>query len=649
MEGKKRENLLIRGVSYGYVRGVAYGPVRGVTYDEGEQGADRICFAENGTKEFPSEQKNSGQNSSEKLSITNEKIVPIQNCTPETNIIIPANTLNFELRLLTCIVIISDIEEGEKQDFFYRIQISIVTLNGNVRSYETVVPGDKVKGIEWLKKATNSMATIPKGKEKQEEYDMKVQECIETENVPKEIIYERGGWRWRYIPEMGWRYVYSQGIVGDTTVLVHTKNRERYYLDLNEKVPPNETFDLAMGMRNICRNKMASTELLLYVHASLLTELFKIAGYQLNFVFGIVGVTNSRKTSLVTAIAKVFNRKDLVADAEFATATECGIEKTLSLYKDAPVLIDDFKPGINQAQQRNMSGKLDSLLRLCGNRVAKRRMTDFASDGDKKYFPIEGGCVLTLELVDGILSSLTRLFVTEIGVDEVQNEYLRFYQENKWVLSTHVYAFLVWVTGKFKKIVDFIRDRFDQFRNDYQLSIPRFSDCFATFMVTANLLSDYALERGFWDQQQCQDFLSEVGEIILSELKSMEYRIQNVDKGIYALQVLEENLKSRQIRTTWLNEDSCSNRNKLYENQEFYFIQTDYLRRIVNEYSRENDDKIEIINSDEIIGHLERLQVLDILEKDGKREKSRKLPIQRGNTLRYLYVRKSAVMRLLNL
>lgn len=624
------ELSLVKGVVYGCVKGVDYGPIRGVIYDDEE---------------------------SEQNEHLPELVIRTLNCDPnlrkrlpevnDNNSFVSANTLNFDLHLLACIVKISDTEDGEKFEFSYRIKISVYRLDGKIVSYEAEVLGDKVKEIGWLKKATNSMATIPKGKEQQEEFTMKVQECIETEDVPREIIYARGGWR--HIPELGWRYVYSQGIIGDTIAFVHTDSRDRYRLDLNEKASSNETFDLAMGMRNICRNKMASTELLLYVHASLLTELFKIAGHQLNFAFGIVGVTNSRKTSLVTAVAKVFNRKNLVADAEFATATDCGIEKTLSLYKDAPVLIDDFKPGINRAQQRHMSSKLDNLLRLCGNRVAKKRMTDFISDGDKKYFPIDGGCVLTLELVDGVLSSLTRLFVTEIGVDEVQNKYLRFYQENRWILPTHTYGFLEWLTGRFEDIVNLIKDQFDQFRNRHQFSKARFSDSYATFMVTANILSVYALEKDYWNQQQCQEFFSEVDEIILRELKSMEYRIQNGDKGIYALKVLEENLKSQQIQITCLNEDTCSKRYKLYENQEFYFIQTDFLRKIVNKYSRKNNDGIEIINRDEIIGHLERLQVLDILEKDGNYQKSRKLPIQRGNALRYLYIKKSEMMRLLNL
>lgn len=625
----------------GLVKDVERPLKRGIYYLEKEENLNNPCTAVSVQKD-----QKCGLNSLEKNSLSEVKKVPIQNNLQEMNTFIPASSLNFELHLLTRIIRVFDTENGEKRNFSYRVKVSVYTMNGGIKSFECEVPGDKIKGIEWLKKATNSLATIPKGKEQQEEYNMGVQMCIETEGIPEEIIYERGGWR--NIPHVGWRYVYSQGMIGDPNGLVHTRDRSRYRLDFwDNKMDFKKIFDLAMGMRNICRNAMASTELFIYVHASLLTELFKIAGHPLNFVFGVVGVTNSRKTSLVTAMAKIFNRSNLVADAEFATASECGIEKMLSIYKDAPVIIDDFKPGINQAQQSVLNQKLDNLLRLYRNRVPKKRMMDFTPDGDKKYFPIEGGCVLTLELVDGVLSSMTRLFLTEIGVNEVQNDRLDFYQQNRWILSMHIYDFLDWVTNQFEKSVGFIKKNFTEFRDAHPFSMARFSDSYATLMVTAGILSLYALERYYWSKIQCQEFVSDAEKIVLEELEIMESRIQNVDKGLYALRIFNEYLNNGKIQAVSLNETTCKNRCRLYENEEFFFVQSEYLRMIVNEHSRNCGDRINIINNDEIIGHLERLKVLDILEKDGRSEKSRKLPIQRGNTLRYLYIIKLKMKKML--
>lgn len=100
---------------------------------------------------------------------------------------------------------------------------------------------------------------------------------------------------------------------------------------------PYEIFNNAMNMRKICKNRFASTILLLFTHVSTMTTFFEERGFPINFILGIVGVTNSRKTSLAMEFTKIFSEKKKMADAEF-TATDAGIEKTLSKYKDAPIL-----------------------------------------------------------------------------------------------------------------------------------------------------------------------------------------------------------------------------------------------------------------------------------------------------------------------
>ena len=57
---------------------------------------------------------------------------------------------------------------------------------------------------------------------------------------------------------------------------------------------------------------------------------------------------------------------------------------------------------------------------------------------------------------------------------------------------------------------------------------------------------------------------------------------------------------------------------------------------------------IDLVSADEMISALERLEAIDIAVKaDGRRERSRKLPIQRGNTMRYLYIRKNKMIEAL--
>ena len=439
--------------------------------------------------------------------------------------------------------------------------------------------------------------------------------------------------------------MYEKGYIGGTNEFVHAPQK-RYALDLNPAcLGKKDNFQNAMLMCDICRTGRASTALVLFVHTTLLTELFEQAGEPLNFTFGVLGVTNSRKTSLVTAIAKIFDRSRLIADAEFATATDCGIEKTLSLYKDAPILIDDFKPGANRAQQSVLNAKLDNLLRLYGNRVTKKRMTDFMADGDKKYFPIGGGCVITLEVLDAVLSSVSRLFVTEIGAEEVMNERLRFFQENRWILPNHVFDFIAWITPNFEKVVGFIQSNFQQERCKHKFAFPRYSEMFATLVTTAKIIGFYASARGFWSESESSLWVSKCEDCIASELHIMGRKWRGCDKGMLAITAFLEALRTGKMERHILNEQNCSARLMLYEDETRFFVRSKFLRAIVNDYCKLFGESQQLVNDNELIGLLERKKVLEILVKNGIQESSRKLPIQKGNTLRYLYIVKSELQK----
>lgn len=552
--------------------------------------------------------------------------------------------LNFNLKLAKKIIRVYDTENGEVKKYDYDIWIQVTKQNGKVMDFQASVSSEKVKDISWVTKATHSLATIPRDKEQREEWYEKVQCCVESENVPFELIYPNAGWR--EIRPNVWRFVYADGVIGEEGVDIHTL--PRYKLSLKpEKIGIAETFQLATRMIHVTKN-LTALELFLFTHMTILSTLFEKAGFPLKFVFGIVGVKNSRKTSLVLALSQIFDREKLVADAEFATATRCGIEKTLSTYKDGVVFIDDFKPGINVGQQNELNRKLDELVRMYGDRVPKKRMTDFMSDGEKKYFPIGGGCVLTMELVTGVTSSITRMFLTELGQDDVQNDQLSFYQENRWVLNTHLYDFVLWVTDHFEKVVNYVSNRIPQLRSERLYTVGRYNEMRAFFTVTTEIFSQYARDRNFWMEDESFSFQHSVKMAIGEELCSMQRYIRKLDKGIWILRALDELIKRGQSSVKELNENTCSQCLEIYDSNEMLYVRSKYLIIVAKEYLTKTYSGINIVNEGEVISALERLEVIEILIKeDGKRERSRKLPIQRGNRNRYLFVKKEQMKKIL--
>lgn len=552
---------------------------------------------------------------------------------------------NFQLELMKRIFRIYDSSNGEIRDSYYGIKITVYKANGKAIDYEPEIESDKVKDYGWLKKETDSLAKLPRTKDDKEMLDNMIQECIESEDAKLEWIYNRAGWR--NITGRGWRYVFHDGIVGDQGSQIHTGGRFYTLMLQSDKIGTREVFRAAMMAGDICKNKRTSMNLLLFMHMGLLTTLFQLAGHDIDFSFMIVGPTNCRKTSLVTAIAKVFDRDRLKADAEFATATSAGIEQTLGIYKDATVIIDDYKAGANLTQQREMNRKLDELIRFYGDRVEKKRMLIFTHNGERIYFPIGGNCVITGEFApEAIESSMTRLFLTEVNINDVDNIQLRRYQEERWIIPTHAYDFLQWVTGRFEICVQYIGENYSGYRDQKHYSVGRFSNMYAVFMITADLVGMYALERGFWNSEDQGRFLQDVQIGLEIELDIMEERFRQRDKATQVLRVFKEALDSNQIMPVQLNRDSCGRGEELYEDNRCYYVTTRFLRMVIKQYGTAYSDTQRIINNEDLIAVLDRKEALEVLEKDGKRIRSRKLPIQRGNTKRYLYLKKASLEQL---
>lgn len=647
---------VVRGIEYDVVRGIEYDVIRGVTYDDDKENSP-VSPKEEATTAIPGVTYDTVAVMDKLTTGNTSKLQAISSFSTAKTVrsgavrenqgevlvqaIAETGDLNFNLVLQHRVVLISDTEDGESMKYRYRISIIVRTLNGGRQCYFADVDSDKVKGLDWLKKATHSLAKLPRGKEEQAEYANIVQRCIESETADTELIYPNAGWR--DIPQIGWRYVYGEGVIGDDKLLVHTDDIKYGMNVMKEKAGTSEIFKKVMGMTNICRNGVTSLALFLFLHASLLSSIFQEVGYPINFVFGIAGVTNSRKTSLVLAMTRIFGTGNSVADAEFATATVCGIEKVLSSYKDGVVLIDDFKPGVSIAQQRKMDEKLDQLVRYYGNRVPKKRMLDFSAERDKKFFPINGGCVLTMEIVTGVLSSITRMFITEIGLDDVDNRQLSLYQKENMLLPTHVYDFISWVTVRFSCVSGLIREQIPLFRGENNFETPRHNEMFATFMVIATIFAQYALERGFWQSAQAQEFVQDTRCKISAELNDLAVRLKRMDKGILVIQALVDAMKRMKLVPVWLSDDTAVQECDVYEDSRYLYIRCRELRKIANEYCGQYQEAVNIVNEDELLGLLEKYNALEIYQGGRKRERSRKLPIQHGNHGRYLWIKKGVL------
>lgn len=549
--------------------------------------------------------------------------------------------LNFRITLRKKIISILDTENGEVQKISYRVSIELYLSSGQVKNFESDVESDKIKSFAWITRTTESLAKIPREKEDKIAFDEMVQACIETQDVPVELIYPNAGWR--HFPNSGWRYVYGDGAVGVDGSNIHTRKCNEKFHFPTYKIDQSEIFREAMEMRKICKSCSASTMLLLFTHASTMQTFFAEVNFPINFVLAVVGITNSRKTSLALEMGRFLNKSKKNADAEF-TATSAGIEKTLSLYKDAVILIDDFRPAETRADQQKLHERLEALVRFYGNRVPKKRMDDYSSNTNK-FFPIQGLCVLTMEILVGVQSSLSRMMTVEIDKNEVQNDVLLHYQQKPWILSSHIFDFIRWETVCQDFIMKTISNHMPCLRTQYVFEYQRFGEMFAVFHIVAFLIGCYAQSRGFWNCEESDLFVHECDSLTLSLLRNMETKLKKNDKGLILVQALFEAIENRKLSATKLNTETSPLKYILYEDDFRIFVQTKALKKIAEEYCLHYKIDVIFTNEDEIITALERLEILDIYKNGTKRERARKLPIQHGNHLRYLYIIKELAQK----
>ena len=547
---------------------------------------------------------------------------------------------NFELQLKKIQYVVRDTYEGEKFQMYYFFEIIVNKRNGKQQTFYAQIEAHKVKNPTWVSEKTNGLTTLCNTKELKNWFENMVQNCIEQDCVP-EIIYPKCVWR---KTNWGKVYVYSGGAIGAENCNIRAKEGYELMVDINAK-GSREIFHRAWEMTEICKSNHASLLIYIFFHIALMTTLFEESGYPVNFLMGVIGATGSRKTSLCTTIAKLFNRKSLTVDAEF-TSTTCGIEENLSKYGDALVLIDDYVAGETLQEQNEAKKKLQALVRYCGNRIPKRRMNYNIADEKKPFYPMKGCCLMTGEYITGITSTIGRIFLVNIEKMDVDNFKLSYYQNYYQILSTHTYDFLEWVSQRYDSIVNYIREVLPQYRNEKIFNYPRYAEMYATFCVTLDIILEYAYEKMFISEVEKNAMLIKSKQITISELKENEKNLFGQDIGTVLISSIWESINSGKLKMQLLSNCNCRDLNSGFQDEKYIYIQTKELGRLFKDYVNKYGLNVRIDNYSSIAKYLEAKDVLDIkINADGVKERVRKLPIQRGNHQRYLWIEKTRLER----
>lgn len=269
--------------------------------------------------------------------------------------------------------------------------------------------------------------------------------------------------------------------------------RTGYTIPCDPGISRTEALRALLGILELAEGSPTMLPLLLMGHLGPLYNLFDAAGFAPKFVLFLHGQTGSLKTAVVQALYRLFKELPTTPEATFRD-TKTALEVKIGAACSRVLPIDDYKPAVTSATGREDEDKLEHIVRMFGDGVAKARSN--SELGRAKEFHPAGCCVVTGEDTGGSHSSLLRCLVLSVQKGEINGEKLRFFQENPVVLQTHFYHFLEWAGVHGDAIVDFIRREFQGERQFFSEIVqePRQADIGATMMLTARILLGYVQE-----------------------------------------------------------------------------------------------------------------------------------------------------------
>lgn len=538
---------------------------------------------------------------------------------------------NFELNLQRRIQHIEETADGEKRTVCYQFLIQVTNPDG---TYCVEIPAESVENVSWIPLKTGGAARFSRDPRARKALAKIIHMQIKNYAEEDELKIHRNGWR---KIEGKWRYVIDTGIIGDSHMRIRGDETQKYKYNA-VLVGKKENFIAAMQMNGITPKSGVASFLFLFSHLSMLAALFDEAKAPIKFVTAIIGPTNSRKTSISLCLTKIFNREQIHTPELSFESTVGGIEVMCSRHQDTPVLIDDFHPALTKSKQRELENKLEFVLRRYGDRVAKTRMTDFAVNKRAGYYPVRGGCIITGEDITGVESSLARTIVLHVEKNTVDNEKLRFYQENPLILTSHVYDFIAYITNIQEKTIFELEEKFKKIRSEKTYFYPRYAEVYAQMFLTARLITEYALSRGFMSMNSSKMWLHDISIILDDIIKQNVLENFARNQITLILQAVQEEIYNRPPI-------NICNAGKIEEgiffDSEYYYVRAQVLCNIVQNFTSRFRLPSVGLNPRRLVNILSEKNLIYVRKSGNAMRKTHMLPGNSKDARRYIWLSRS--------
>ncbi len=345
------------------------------------------------------------------------------------------------------ITAVVDRDDGGRLKRFFSL-VGIDRNGGALPEVEVLV--EQFASMGWVMKNWDVRAVIEAGPAAKDRVCKAI--LMNSAGAARRLIYEHTGWRRLNGSDA---YLTPAGAIGAPDVQVELDDAlKRYDIPLPQagddvvKIVQASVDFIGIGRYHVTLPLWAS------MYLAPLNE-----AVDTNFTLWLIGLSGCGKSRTIGLALSHFGDFDHLHLPAAWCDTRGKLEQLAYWAKDMPLVIDDFSPGQDWQQQKDMEAKADYICRNQGNRQGRGRMNS------NNYVP-RGLLIATGEQTPKGQSNLARHFVVSMKSDDVRKEALSSAQEERHLYRHAMGHYLTWLQRQWGELRPALRRRQRELRDE---------------------------------------------------------------------------------------------------------------------------------------------------------------------------------------
>lgn len=356
----------------------------------------------------------------------------------------------------------------------------------------------------------------------------------------------------------------------------------------------------------------------------------------------ILGPSGSHKTTLAV-LALCHHGNFSTSNLHTFNDSANSLEKAAFILKDAPMLVDDFYPTSNRAEQQQMISTFEKLTRSAGNRSGRGRLqTNLRLH--RTFYP-RGMVWFTGEDLAAVGSALVRLTLVEIEPNSIDLKMVSDLQAGKSLLPHALADFVRWLIKHQERVVKGLNEQGHQeqlsgkLRSQVHTRLPH---QIVLWQRMVGVLCSWLSNHQFVPKVTIDQLLKDANSVFLENALRLQERISSSSPTEQFLEIIQS-LKSAE--KLWIKTQNVRNKQK-QPNQEFFgwekgdyiYAQGGVVWKLVQTYCQQVNRTFPVTERT-LWEHLNRNSVLE--KQNNKISDSLKIPRQENQPIRVMKFRRN--------